>query len=84
MCRPGVCIPPYVSFNGLVDERAEAALRHERRIEIPHRAGRRVPGIREERLTRFLPLPIHPLERGARKVHLAPHFDRFTRSAAQF
>ena len=64
------CGPTY-----LIDERAEPALRHQRRIEIPHRPGRGVARVREQRLAGLLALVVHPLERRARQVHLAAHFE---------
>ena len=60
----------------LIHERAESRrLRHQRRIEIPHRAGGGVARVREERLAGLLPLAVHALERRARQVHLAADLD---------
>ncbi len=67
----------------LIDKRAHVALRHQRRIQIPHRAGRGVAGVGEERLARVVELAIDALERRARQVHLAADLDAPRGAAAQ-
>ena len=64
------------------DRRTHAGprLRDERRIEIPHRAGRGVARVREQRLAGVLALAVHALERGARQVDLAADLDRGRRA----
>ena len=61
--------------NQLIKERAQAAARDERRIEVAERPGRRVPRIREQRLARVLALRVDALERFARQEDLAAHLD---------
>jgi hypothetical protein len=51
----------------LIDVRRQLALRDQRRIEIPHGASRRVPGIGERRLILVLALAVQTLERRSGK-----------------
>ena len=67
----------------LVHERAHAALRHQRRIQVPHRARGGIAGVRELRLAGVLHLAVEPVERRAREVHLAADLDAIVRPASQ-
>ena len=59
----------------LIGERRQAPLGDQGRIQIPHRAGGGVARVREQRLAALLALPVRPIERRARQIHLAADFD---------
>ena len=59
----------------LVAGSPQAALCHQRRIEVSHRPRRGVARVLEERLPLLLALDVHPLEGRARQVNLAADFD---------
>ena len=53
------------------------------RIQVPHRAGRRISWIGEERLPFCFPLGVDARERGARQEHLAADLEASRRGASQ-
>ena len=59
----------------LIDEGLEPAARDQSGVEIPHRSGRNIARIREERLVGVVPLLVDAVERRARQKHLAAHFE---------
>ena len=65
----------------LVHEGTKIALRYKRGIQVPHAPGRGVAGVGVERIPCVLELAVDPLERGARQVDLAAHFDASARYA---
>jgi hypothetical protein len=58
----------------LIEEGAQPATRHQRRIEVTHRSGRRIRGFWNSG-SPPLTLGVHPFECAARKIHLAANLD---------
>ena len=67
----------------LIGPEPQATSGHLRRIEIPQRAGRRVPWIGEDGLAGLFTLAVDAIELGAREVHLAADLDRVGRRLVQ-
>ena len=70
-------------MNQLIDERAQPAPRHQRRIQVAHRSRGGVSGVGKERLAGILALFVDPRERRPRQEQLAAHLDAARRSVAQ-
>ena len=74
---------PGVTTHDLVDERAQTAPGHQRRVEGADRAGGRVAGVGKDRLPGLGPRLVDPVEAMPWQEHLAQHLEPAARISFQ-